>query len=586
LSKIKDKRFLNFVVITIISLFSIITMGDLYADFIFKLDLTLIIITTRMMISLTTFSDFKLSWSRASSKTGLIKTATGAISALIYAPILLFLQLADLKFIFIEVIFYLFLQNIVLYSYHSLITKGSVKKYQAVIYGAGKAGVSIENELRSSEYKIINFVDDNEKLQKRSVDGIPIISRPKLLSDLSDIKKGSKPVDLLIIALSEDNDKLVKDIYQDFAPFFSEIKVLPTRNILTTSPFSNQLRNVSIEDLLARHPKDLDKNSISEFIKNSSVLVTGAGGSIGSEICRQCAKYGASQIIMVDHSEFNLYTISDELEAYNIVPVLQSVIHKNELSEIFGRYKPDMVIHAAAYKHVPLVEYNIPVAIKNNILGTKNCIDLAIEHGVKKFVLISTDKAVRPTNVMGATKRVCELYAQNSNGHGTDIVCVRFGNVLNSSGSVIPKFRSQIEAGGPVTVTHPDITRYFMLIPEACELVLQAAVIGNNGQILILDMGEPVKIVDLAKKMISLITDKHIDIVYTGLRPGEKLYEELLINEKDKNTDFDSITIAKPTKYDIIKLNKDIEELMKSGDYIKKIKEIVPEFNHASLAVK
>jgi len=191
LSKLKDKRFINFVVIAIISLFSIITMGNLYADFIFKLDLTLIIIATRMVISLTTYSDFKLSWSRASSKTGLIKTATGAISLIIYTPIILFLQLADLKFIFIEVIFYLFLQNTVLYSYHSLITKGSVKKYQAVIYGAGKAGVSIENELRSSEYKIINFVDDNEKLQKRSIDGIPIISRPKLLSDLSDIKKGS-----------------------------------------------------------------------------------------------------------------------------------------------------------------------------------------------------------------------------------------------------------------------------------------------------------------------------------------------------------------------------------------------------------
>ena len=247
---------------------------------------------------------------------------------------------------------------------------------------------------------------------------------------------------------------------------------------------------------------------------------------------------------------------------------------------IIKKYKPEIVIHAAAYKHVPLVEANIEEAILNNVIGTKNVIDMAIKHGAKKFVMISTDKAVRPTNVMGTTKRICELYSQNSNGNGTEIVAVRFGNVLGSSGSVIPKFKSQIENGQNLTVTHPDITRYFMLIPEACELVLQAGAIGRGGEIFILDMGEPIKIVDLAQKMIELSGRLDIKVEFSGLRPGEKLYEELLINESDAKTPYDSITVAKPTKYDINKLNQDIEELLTSEDKLSKLKRIVPEFNH------
>jgi len=268
------------------------------------------------------------------------------------------------------------------------------------------------------------------------------------------------------------------------------------------------------------------------------------------------------------------------LREVETVPVMQSVVDKKLLNETFAKYKPDIVIHAAAYKHVPLVESNIYEGIVNNVIGTKNVIDTAIRHEVKKFVMISTDKAVRPTNVMGTTKRICELYAQNSNGKGTDIVAVRFGNVLGSSGSVIPKFKKQIEEGGPLTVTHPDITRYFMLIPEACELVLQAASIGSGGEIFILDMGEPVKIVDLAKKMLELSGRDDIEIVFSGLRPGEKLYEELLIDESDAKTPYDSITVAKPTHYNIEKLNADIEALLKSEDIIKKLQEIVPEFEH------
>ena len=227
-----------------------------------------------------------------------------------------------------------------------------------------------------------------------------------------------------------------------------------------------------------------------------------------------------------------------------------------------------------------MVEANIYEGIYNNVIGTKNVIDTAINHHVKKLIMISTDKAVRPTNVMGTTKRICELYAQNSNGQGTDIVAVRFGNVLGSSGSVIPKFKKQIEAGGPITVTHPDITRYFMLIPEACELVLQAGAIGSGGEIFILDMGEPIKIADLAQKMIELSGRDDVKIEFTGLRPGEKLYEELLIDESDAQTDYESITVAKPTQYDLEKLNSDIEELLVCEDKLQKLKEIVPEFNH------
>ncbi len=340
------------------------------------------------------------------------------------------------------------------------------------------------------------------------------------------------------------------------------------------------LKDISIEDLLARHPKDLDKEKISSFLKNKTVLVTGAGGSIGSEICRQCEKYGVKELIMLDHSEYNLYMIEQEIKNITTKAVMQSVTNKEYLDKTFQKYKPDIVIHAAAYKHVPLVEENIQEGILNNVLGTKNVIDTSIKNGVKKFVLISTDKAVRPTNVMGATKRICELYAQNVISNSTEIVAVRFGNVLGSSGSVIPKFKAQIEKGGPVTVTHPDITRYFMLISEACKLVLQAAAIGKGGEIFILDMGEPVKIVDLAKKMCELSGKNNIEIKFTGLRPGEKLYEELLIDDTNCNTEYDSITIAKSTNYNIDTLKNDIEELLSCKDKLSKLKQIVPEFNH------
>jgi len=290
-------------------------------------------------------------------------------------------------------------------------------------------------------------------------------------------------------------------------------------------------------------------------------------------------------LVALDHNEFSLYSLVEELDSPKVRPIMQSVLDTQVIERTICFFKPDIIIHAAAYKHVPLVEENIEEGIKNNILGTKNCIDLAIKYGVKKFILISTDKAVRPTNVMGATKRVCELYAQNVAPKNTEIVAVRFGNVLGSSGSVIPKFKKQIENGGPITVTHPEITRYFMLIPEACELVLQAGAIAKGGEIFILDMGEPIKIVDLAKKMCQLSGRDDIAIKFIGLRKGEKLYEELLVDEGERKTEYESIMVAKKTEYPIEKLKKDIERLLESEDKIEMLKRIVPEFNHKKIMV-
>ncbi len=356
-----------------------------------------------------------------------------------------------------------------------------------------------------------------------------------------------------------------------------ELGVHEVRNYHLLEDAKEELEPMRISDLLARHPQDLDPKCIAAFIKDKKVLITGAGGSIGREISLQCNNFGASSLLLVDHSEYNLYRIKEELPKAEAK--LLSVVNKEELSAVFEKFMPDIVIHAAAYKHVPLCEDNIESALKNNILGTMNVIDLSIIHCVQKLVVISTDKAVRPTNVMGATKRVTELYGQNIDSKGTEIVAVRFGNVLGSSGSVIPKFKYQIEQGGPLTVTHPEMTRYFMLIPEACQLVLQAASIAKGNELFILDMGEPVKIVELAKKMIQLYgKEDAIKIEFTGLRPGEKLYEELMLDESEQKTSYESIFIAKPTSYDIDLLKKDIKDLFAATDKISALKKIVPEF--------
>jgi len=368
----------------------------------------------------------------------------------------------------------------------------------------------------------------------------------------------------------------------DLKHLFQRLKDAGIKEIKMAKILGSQhekLEDLSIEDLLARHPKDLDTEAIATFIKGKNILITGAGGSIGSEITAQCHRFGAASLTLVDNSEFNLYQIAEEHP--EAVHALCSVTDYQRLDHLYEKRPIDIVIHAAAYKHVPLCEENVDIAITNNVIGTKNVIDLSIKHHVQKVVIISTDKAVRPTNVMGATKRVGELYAQNVDAKATEIVAVRFGNVLGSSGSVIPKFKKQIEAGGPVTVTDKEMTRYFMLIPEACQLVLQAASIAKGSELFILDMGEPVKIYDLAQQMIRLYgKEGEVEITFSGLRPGEKMYEELLISEEEHKTQYASIYVTNPTAYDIDKLHDDINALVCSEEPLALLKKIVPEFDH------
>jgi FlaA1/EpsC-like NDP-sugar epimerase len=540
----------------------------------FEIKVVLVAIVARILASTFIFRDYTLSWSKATAQTFLIKSIVNIVAFLLYMPI--FYGDIHIYFFLSELFTYLFVINFLMYSYRYYINKSSVKKDKiAVIYGAGRAGLKLEEELRYSNYKVKCFIDDNRILNGRSIDGIPIYSKDNFLEKIKDNK-----LDLLVIAMPSAKRERIEDTYSKLHTYFEKIQILPSfNNILQDKPYSKQLKDISVEDLLARRPKDLDKEQIANFIKNKTILITGAGGSIGSEISRQCVKYGAKELILVDHSEYNLYKIEQELNNFNIKSIMQSVVNKDLLNKTFQKYKPQIVIHAAAYKHVPMCEENIEEAILNNIIGTKNTIDLACKYEAEKFVLISTDKAVRPTSVMGATKRVCELYAQNIKCK-TEIVAVRFGNVLGSSGSVIPKFKEQIKKGGPITVTHPDITRYFMLIPEACELVLQAASIGKGGEIFILDMGEPIKIVDLAKKMCELSGRDDIEIKFTGLRPGEKLYEELLIDDSEQKTKYESIMVGKVTYYDIEELKNNINKLLISSNKLTIIKKIVPEFNH------
>jgi len=584
-----DKILLNFLVIIVLTFSTF-----LWTFFIFHMHfdymLVLSVMSVRVIASLVILNDYSLSWSKVSPKTFLLKSFVYLMAFLVYSPI--FYGYVRFSFLASELFLYIFVINFIMYLYYYLINRSRVEKTKSVvIYGAGKAGIKLESELSNSAYKVIYFVDDDKIIQNRSIDSIKVISQSNLKKSIGDSK-----LDLLVIAIPLAPKDTIKEIYNDLSLYFKEIKILPSIDEISVGKdFSTQLKDISVEDLLARYPQDLDKSKIASFIKDKTILVTGAGGSIGSEICRQCQKFGAKKLILLDNSEYNLYTITEEIKKIETISVMQNVVDKFFLESTFKAHMPEIVIHAAAYKHVPMVEANIYEGILNNIVGTKNVIDLSIKYGVEKFIMISTDKAVRPTNVMGATKRICELYAQNrgtafcdsknissenSNESCTDIVAVRFGNVLGSSGSVIPKFKSQIENRKNITVTHPDITRYFMLIPEACELVLQAGAIGTGGEIFILDMGEPVKIVDLAKKMIDLSGRTDIEIEFIGLRPGEKLYEELLIDDINAKTDYESITVAAPTKYDIDKLNKDIAELLACDDKLAKLKEIVPEFNH------
>ncbi len=570
-----DKRITGLVIISLLSVISI-----LWTFYVFKKHVSLSFVATVIILrcasSLILFKDYAASWRKSTSTTFLRKVLVNIPSLLVV--VIVFHGHIQFALMFSEFMFYLILINISVFMYAYIANRPDVDKTcRAVIYGAGEAGIRMAQELTGTKYKVRYFVDDNPEMQKRSIDGKRVLSIDQLRHRLLKYE-----LDMLIIALPSAKSSRIKDIYKSLEKDFSQIKILPAiENVLQNDSFLSQLKPVSVYDLLARDTKSLDKNSIYDFLNGKSILVTGAGGSIGSEIVRKCVKYGASEVILIDHSEYNLYKISEELSSFNIKSVLCSVCNKKHLHEVFSEYNPDIVFHAAAYKHVPLVENSIKSAIFNNIIGTKNTIDAAILNHVKSFILISTDKAVRPTNVMGATKRICELYLQNVEPKRTKLAAVRFGNVLGSSGSVIPKFEEQVKNGGPVTVTHADITRYFMLIPEACDLVLQAGAIAKNSEVIVLDMGKSVKIMDLAKQFIKLSGQDDVEIKITGLRPGEKLYEELLIDETDVRTDYKDILIGKKTYYDIDKLSKDISHLADStDDTLAILKQIIPEFDH------
>ncbi|EAJ4645769.1 UDP-N-acetylglucosamine 4,6-dehydratase (configuration-retaining) [Campylobacter upsaliensis] len=399
-----------------------------------------------------------------------------------------------------------------------------------------------------------------------------------VVKEKSEIKKFvDEGVKTAIIALKLEREEL-KELFEELVGYgISDVKIFSFTN--------NEARDISIEDLLARKPKDLDNVVVAEFLKDKVVLVSGAGGTIGSELCRQCIKFGAKHLIMLDHSEYNLYQINENLSKYKekITPILLSILDQKALDELLRQMKPDLILHAAAYKHVPLCEQNPHSAVINNILGTQILVDCAKKNGVKKFVMISTDKAVRPTSIMGCSKRVCELYTLGLSSEEFEVACVRFGNVLGSSGSVIPKFKAQIAANEPLSLTHPDIVRYFMLVDEAVQLVLQAGAIAKGGELFVLDMGEPVKIMDLAKKMLLLSNRTDLEIKITGLRKGEKLFEELLIDENDAKTQYESIFVAKNEKVNLSLLKEQIAKLVKSEEaeeIAKILQEIVPEFKH------
>ncbi|PLS17787.1 hypothetical protein CVD28_08785 [Bacillus sp. M6-12] len=443
--------------------------------------------------------------------------------------------------------------------YRDRYIKSETEEKRALIIGAGAAGTMLVRQLlnkRDTGIKPIAFIDDDPRKYKLHLMGLPVVGDSTAIAKTVETLQ----IDKIIIAIPSLNKNEMKRIYEECAKTSAPPKIMPMMEDVMLGRVSvNQFRDVEVEDLLGREPVELDMESISDFITGKTVLVTGAGGSIGSEICRQISKFNPSKLILLGHGENSIYLIDMELRnkyssTFEIIPVIADIQDRHRIFEVMDQHKPDVVYHAAAHKHVPLMEYNPKEAVKNNVFGTKNVAEASAAFGIKNFVLVSSDKAVNPTNIMGATKRVAEMVIQQLDKESsTNFVAVRFGNVLGSRGSVIPLFKKQIQAGGPVTVTHPDMTRYFMTIPEASRLVIQAGALARGGEIFVLDMGEPVKIVDLARNLITLsgYTIEEIGINYSGIRPGEKMYEELLNeNEVHSKQVFPKIRIGKAALVD------------------------------------
>lgn len=475
----------------------------------------------------------------------------------------------------------------------------SPKAKNVIVVGAGDAGALIVKELKSHlelNYNVTGIIDDDISKKGQRLNGTPVLGCVKCIKDMVE----RYDVDEIIIAIPSASREETKVIVNYCKSADAKIKILPgVYELIDGKVTVNQIREVKIEDLLGRDPVHLDTTSIEAYIKGKRVMVTGGGGSIGSELCRQIARFEPEELFVVDIYENNVYELQNELNAiYNVFGleeklklkvIIASVRDKKRMKRVLKELKPDVIFHAAAHKHVPLMEDNPYEAVKNNIVGTFNMASLAHELQLQKFVMISTDKAVNPTNVMGATKRFCEMIVQaHAKVSQTEFVAVRFGNVLGSNGSVIPLFKRQIEKGGPVTVTHKDIIRYFMTIPEAAQLVLQAGAMAKGGEIFILDMGEPVRIYDLACDLIRLsgfMPDEDIKVLITGLRPGEKLYEELLMEEEGiTKTIHEKIHTGKPldieyedivNKVDILSMTAELEE---NDLLIQELKRFVPTY--------
>lgn len=469
------------------------------------------------------------------------------------------------------------------------------KSRRTLIYGAKVMGCSIAKMLRSdpvSKYEVVGFIADEPDLSGKTVVGLPVYNNDERLLDVMT----KENVEAVIISPAKHSEVQESDFLDKMLAMDVKVLTVSTIREWDENFEHSKVREYSIEDLLQRPSIQIDMKKVSSHIEGKRVLVTGAAGSIGSEIMRQVALFNPQQLILLDQAETPLHDvrleIGDAWRDLKAVTVVADISNKARMTSIFEKYRPQYVFHAAAYKHVPMMEDDVSESIQTNVAGTKILADLAVRFSVEKFVMVSTDKAVNPTNVMGCSKRICEIYVQALakylavNGIGsTQFITTRFGNVLGSNGSVIPRFKAQIEKGGPVTVTHPEIIRYFMTIPEACRLVLEAGSMGNGGEIYVFDMGKPVRIADLAKKMIQLSGKTDVRIEYTGLRQGEKLYEELLnVKEHTKPTSHEKVMIANVREYDYNVVKAEIDELIDiSYTYdnmkiVAKMKQIVPEF--------
>jgi FlaA1/EpsC-like NDP-sugar epimerase len=462
-----------------------------------------------------------------------------------------------------------------------------------LIVGAGNTGVTLLGDLHKkqiAEYEVIGFVDDDPRKQRTFILGLPVLGS---VEELHKICK-ERNIEEIAIAMPSATHRQRRRVIQVCEGIKIRFNTVPSISDIASGKLRvSQIRNVDINDLLGREEIELDLHSIEAFLKSKVILVTGAGGSIGSEMCRQICHFGPKLLLLIEQAENPLFYIEQELRyrfpGIQIKAIICNITDRIRVEEIFKKYRPKVVIHAAAHKHVPLMELNAGEAIKNNVVGTQNVADAADRYGSTNFVMISTDKAVNPTSIMGSSKRIAEMYVQDlSRTSKTQFVTVRFGNVLGSEGSVVPIFKKQIAEGGPVTITHPEMKRYFMTIPEASQLVLQAATMGNGGEIFVLDMGEPVKIVDLAKELITLSgfsPEEDIEIRFTGMRPGEKLFEELSIKGEDMQpTKHPKIAIWKNIPMDRGRLRAYIDELVNvaktqnHSEITKKIKELVPEY--------